>query len=150
MDDNSGKARLERLRDGQRKAEIFNFERSYNATSPDETATPASGQDGKHMDHQSVPAQSALKSFLTSTLPIMSTIIVVAWVAYTRLDDSVSDTRKELAAQISTTETRFGDQLRASDAKLQSFRDRSEDTSRQMFKELADLRVRQVQVEAKQ
>lgn len=102
------------------------------------------------MDHQSAPAPSALKIFLSSTLPIMSTIVVVAWVVYTRLDDSVGDTRKELAAQISTTETRLGEQLRVSDAKLQSFRDRTEDTSRQMFKELADLRVRQVQVEAKQ
>lgn len=102
-------------------------------------------------DFMAVQAGSRMDTFLLHTLPLMCVVVVTvlgaAWALYTRLDDGISEARKEVKADLIQVDARLQGQFERLASKVDSMDARSDAKTSSILQQITDLRVRQTQSE---
>lgn len=89
------------------------------------------------------------KLLLTQTLPAMGLVLLTAWAVYNKLDAKIDSSVNDVMGRITLSENRILESIKALDNRVQSFQSSASDNDRQLLREMADLRVRQVQLESR-
>lgn len=89
-------------------------------------------------------------SFFSVAIPVCATVVICAWALYTTIGSNLSDVKKDSSERIQSLQASMERSFDKVDQKLDKIDDSLSEARSSLSKEIADLRVRQAQVEAKQ
>lgn len=93
------------------------------------------------------PSQTRI--FWTQTFPIIAVVMGAAWGLFTRLDDSIGDTRKEALDSVRALSLDTGKRFDGFEGKLDAANKKLDDKSSEILRQMTEMRIKQVESERK-